>query len=80
MENMIHEIFGKEKKMEVFAYQVSSFLLIFNAEEERKEAAERFMLLRQYALKYFGVSLSASISRIQNGIDPSPGSRKPLYN
>ena len=53
MENMIHEIFGKEKKMEVFAYQVSSFLLIFNAGEERKEAAERFMLLRQYALKYF---------------------------
>ena len=69
MENMIHEIFGKEKKMEVFAYQVSSFLLIFNAGEERKEAAERFMLLRQYALKYFGVSLSASISRIQNGIE-----------
>ena len=53
MENMIHEIFGKEKKMEVFAYQVSSFLLIFNAGEERKEAAERIYAVKTVCIEIF---------------------------
>ncbi len=71
MENMIHEIFDMQDRMEIFQLGESGFVLLFSVEPpvQAEELERDFLRLCQHAVRYYGMSLSGVLSGTASGAE-----------